>query len=118
VVVIRFADTAFNLSRSAFLIAVALTVALFAFMRWTPHRSCGRPAGQRRRDMMGIDTDRVYRLTFASASPPSAPPASVAPLCAVYPTVAQFVLLAYVVVVLGGPATWGATRQLIVAAVG
>ena len=54
--------------------------------------------------LMGIDTDRVYRLTFAiGIAAVGAAGVLVAPLYAVYPTAGlQFVLLAYVVVVLGG----------------
>jgi branched-chain amino acid transport system permease protein len=106
-VVIRFADTAFNLSQVvAFLIAVALTVALFAFMKWTHTGRVMRATAQDgdAATLMGIDTDRVYRLTFAiGIAAVGAAGVLVAPLYAVYPTAGlQFVLLAYVVVVLGG----------------
>ena len=60
--------TAFNLSQVvAFVIAVALTVALFAFMKWTHTGRVMRATAQDRdaATLMGIDTDRVYRLTFA-----------------------------------------------------
>ena len=106
-VVIRFADTAFNLSQVvAFLIAVALTVALFAFMKWTHTGRVMRATAQDgdAATLMGIDTDRVYRLTFGiGIAAVGAAGVLVAPLYAVYPTAGlQFVLLAYVVVVLGG----------------
>jgi branched-chain amino acid transport system permease protein len=54
--------------------------------------------------LMGIDTDRVYRLTWAiGIAVVGAAGVLVAPLYSVYPTAGlQFVLLAYVVVVLGG----------------
>ena len=54
--------------------------------------------------LMGIDTDRVYRLTFAiGIACVGAAGVLVSPLYAVYPTAGlQFVLLSYVVVVLGG----------------
>src|SRR6266850_1742566 len=53
---------------------------------------------------MGIDTDRVYRLTFAiGIAAVGTAGVLVAPLYSVYPTAGlQFVLLSYVVVVLGG----------------
>ena len=106
-VVLRLGGTAFNLSQVvAFLIAVALTVALFAFMKWTHTGRVMRATAQDREaaTLMGIDTDRVYRLTFAiGIAAVGAAGALVAPLYTVYPTAGlQFVLLAYVVVVLGG----------------
>ncbi|MBI4636005.1 MAG: branched-chain amino acid ABC transporter permease [Candidatus Rokubacteria bacterium] len=106
-VVIRIADTAFNLSQVvAFLIAVALTVALFAFMKWTHTGRIMRATAQDgdAATLMGVDTDRVYRLTFAiGIACVGAAGVLVSPLYAVYPTAGlQFVLLAYVVVVLGG----------------
>jgi len=53
---------------------------------------------------MGIDTDRVYRITFAiGIACVGAAGVLVSPLYAVYPTAGlQFVLVSYVVVVLGG----------------
>jgi branched-chain amino acid transport system permease protein len=106
-VVLRVAGTAFNLSQVvAFLIAVALTVALFAFMKWTHTGRVMRATAQDREaaTLMGIDTDRAYRLTWAiGIAVVGAAGALVAPLYAIYPTAGlQFVLLAYVVVVLGG----------------
>jgi branched-chain amino acid transport system permease protein len=104
---IRVAGTAFNLSQVvAFLIAIALTVLLFAFMRWTHTGRVMRATAQDRDAaiLMGIDTDRVYRLTFAiGIAAVGAAGVLVSPLYAVYPTAGlQFVLLSYVVVVLGG----------------
>jgi branched-chain amino acid transport system permease protein len=54
--------------------------------------------------LMGIDTDRVYRITFAlGIAVVGAAGVLVSPLYAVYPTAGlQFVLVSYVVVVLGG----------------
>jgi branched-chain amino acid transport system permease protein len=54
--------------------------------------------------LMGIDTDRVYRLAFAiGIACVGVAGVLVSPLYSVYPTAGlQFVLLAYVVVVLGG----------------
>jgi len=105
--VIRIAGTAFNLSQViAFAVSVALTVALFVFMKRT---HTGRVMRATAQDgdaavLMGIDTDRVYRLTFAiGIACVGVAGVLVAPLYATYPTAGlQFVLLAYVVVVLGG----------------
>ncbi len=105
--VLRILGTAFNLSQTvAFVIAVALTLALFAFMRWTHTGRVMRATAQDREaaTLMGIDTDRIYRLTFAlGIAAVGAAGVLVSPLYSVYPTAGlQFVLLAYVVVVLGG----------------
>jgi branched-chain amino acid transport system permease protein len=105
--VIRIAGTAFNLSQVvAFLIAVALTVGLFAFMKWTHAGRVMRATAQdgEAATLMGIDTDRVYQITFAiGIACVGAAGVLVAPLYSVYPTAGlQFVLLSYVVVVLGG----------------
>jgi len=106
-VVLRIGSTAFNLSQVvAFIIAVALTVALFAFMRWTHTGRVMRATAQDRdaATLMGIDTDRIYRLTFAlGIAAVGTAGVLVSPLYSVYPTAGlQFVLLSYVVVVLGG----------------
>jgi len=106
-VVLRVGGTAFNLSQVvAFLVAVALTVALFAFMKWTHTGRVMRATAQdgEAATLMGIDTDRVYRLTFAiGIACVGAAGVLVSPLYAAYPQAGlQFVLLAYVVVVLGG----------------
>ena len=106
-VVLRLGDVAFNLSQVvAFLIALALTAALFAFMKWTHTGLVMRATAQDREaaTLMGIDADRVYRLTWTiGIAAVGVAGVLVAPLYAVYPTAGlQFVLLAYVVVVLGG----------------
>src|SRR3989441_12990452 len=106
-VVIRVFGTAFNLSQVvAFAIALALTLVLFAFMKWTHTGRVMRATAQDHdaATLMGVDTDKVYRLTFAiGIACVGAAGALVSPLYAVYPTAGlQFVLLAYVVVVLGG----------------
>jgi branched-chain amino acid transport system permease protein len=106
-VVLHMAGTAFNLSQVvAFLVAVALTAALIAFMKWTHTGRVMRATAQDRdaATLMGIDTDRVYRLTFAiGIACVGAAGVLVSPLYAAYPQVGlQFVTLAYVVVVLGG----------------
>jgi branched-chain amino acid transport system permease protein len=104
---VRLAGTAFNLSQVvAFVIAVTLTILLFLFMRRTHTGRVMRATAQDRDAaiLMGIDTDRVYRLTFAlGIAAVGAAGVLVSPLYAVYPTAGlQFVLLSYVVVVLGG----------------
>ena len=106
-VVLRIFGTAFNLSQVvAFAVAVALTIVLIAFMKWTHTGRVMRATAQDRdaATLMGIDTDRVYRLTFAiGIACVGAAGVLVAPLYAAYPQVGlQFVTLAYVVVVLGG----------------
>jgi branched-chain amino acid transport system permease protein len=106
-VILRMGATAFNLSQVvAFAIAVALTVGLFAFMRWTHTGRVMRATAQDRdaATLMGIDTDRIYRLTFAMGiAAVGVAGVLVSPLYSVYPQAGlQFVLLAYVVVVLGG----------------
>jgi branched-chain amino acid transport system permease protein len=106
-VVVRLGGMTFNLSQVvAFGIAVVLTAALVAFMQWTHGGRVMRATAQDRdaATLMGIDTDRVYKLTFAiGIACVGAAGVLVAPLYAVYPTAGlQFVLLSYVVVVLGG----------------
>jgi branched-chain amino acid transport system permease protein len=106
-VIVRVAGTAFNLSQVvAFLVSVALTIALFAFMKWTHTGRVMRATAQdgQAATLMGIDTDRVYRLTFAiGIACVGVAGVLVSPLYAAYPQAGlQFVTLAYVVVVLGG----------------
>jgi branched-chain amino acid transport system permease protein len=106
-VVVRVVGTAFNLSQvGAFVIAVALTVALFAFMKWSHTGRVMRATAQdgEAATLMGIDTDRVYRLTFAiGIACVGAAGTLISPLYSSYPTAGlQFVLVSYVVVVLGG----------------
>jgi branched-chain amino acid transport system permease protein len=106
-VVLRVGGIAFNLSQVvAFVIALALTIMLFAFMKWTHTGRVMRATAQDREaaTLMGIDTDLVYRLTWAiGIACVGAAGVLVAPLYSVYPTAGlQFVLLSYVVVVLGG----------------
>ena len=105
--VIRLAGMALNLSQVvAFGIAVTFTIALFAFMKWTHTGQVMRATAQDRdaATLMGIDTNRVYMLTFAIGIVcVGVAGVLVAPLYPVVPTAGlQFVLLAYVVVVLGG----------------
>jgi branched-chain amino acid transport system permease protein len=106
-VVLRLGATAFNLSQlAAFAVAVALTAALFAFMRRSYTGKVMRATAQDRQAaaLMGIDTDRVYALTWAIGIVcVGAAGVLLAPIYPVYPTAGlQFVLIAYVVVVLGG----------------
>jgi len=105
--VLRAGSTIFTLTQVvASLIAVTLTLGLVAFMKWTHAGRVMRATAQDRdaATLMGIDTDRVYRLTFAiGIAAVGAAGVLVAPLYSVYPTAGlQFVLLSYVVVVLGG----------------
>ena len=90
----------------AFTVAVALTAALFAFMRWSYTGKIMRATAQDRHasSLMGIDTDRVYALTWAvGITCVGAAGVLLAPIYPVYPTAGlQFVLIAYVAVVLGG----------------
>ena len=104
---IRIGEAAFNLSQVvAFLVAVLFTAALFAFMSWTHAGRVMRATAQdvEAATLMGIDTDRVYRAHVVDRHGLRRHRGGAdAPLYSVYPTAGlQFVLLAYVVVVLGG----------------
>ena len=106
-IVIRIFGAAFNLSQViAFAVALLFTLALFAFMKWTHTGRVMRATAQdgEAATLMGINTDRVYRLAFAiGIACVGVAGVLMAPLYSVYPTAGlQFVLLAYVVVVLGG----------------
>jgi len=106
-VVIRLGEAAFNLSQVvAFAVAVLFTAALVAFMKWTRAGRIMRATAQdvEAATLMGIDTDRVYRLAWAIGLVcVGIAGVLMSPLYSVYPTAGlQFVLLAYVVVVLGG----------------
>jgi branched-chain amino acid transport system permease protein len=106
-VVVRIAGAAFNVAQIvAFALAVALTAGLFAFMRWSYTGKVMRATAQDRHAsaLMGIDTDRVYALTWAvGIACVGAAGVLLAPIYPVYPTAGlQFVLIAYVAVVLGG----------------
>jgi branched-chain amino acid transport system permease protein len=106
-VVLRLGGAAFNLSQVvAFAVAVLFTLSLFAFMKWTHAGRVMRATAQdgEAATLMGIDTDRVYRLAFAiGIACVGVAGVLISPLYSVYPTAGlQFVLLAYVVVVLGG----------------
>ena len=106
-VVVRIGGAAFNVAQIvAFAVAVALTAGLFAFMRWSYTGKIMRATAQDRQAsaLMGIDTDRVYAITWAvGVACVGAAGVLLAPVYPVYPTAGlQFVLIAYVAVVLGG----------------
>jgi branched-chain amino acid transport system permease protein len=106
-VVVRVAGAVLNLAQLiAFAVAVVFTAALFAFMRWSYTGKVMRATAQDRdaSALMGIDTDRVYALTWAvGITCVGVAGVLVSPIYPVYPTVGlQFVLIAYVAVVLGG----------------
>ena len=106
-VVLRVGDVAFNVAQAAaFAVAIALTGALFAFMRRSYTGKVMRATAQDRQAaaLMGIDTDRVYALTWAIGIVcVGAAGVLLSPIYPVYPSAGlQFVLIAYVVVVLGG----------------
>jgi branched-chain amino acid transport system permease protein len=105
--IVRLGNAAFNLGQLvAFAVAVLLTAALFAFLRWSYTGRVMRATAQDREAaaVMGIDTDRVYALTWTiGIACVGVAGVLLAPLYPVYPTAGlQFVLIAYVVVVLGG----------------
>jgi branched-chain amino acid transport system permease protein len=106
-VVVRLAGAVLNLAQLiAFAVAVVFTAALFAFMRWSYTGKVMRATAQDRdaSALMGIDTDRVYALTWAvGITCVGVAGVLLAPIYPVYPTAGlQFVLIAYVAVVLGG----------------
>ncbi len=106
-VVVRISGAAFNVAQVvAFGVAVGLTAGLFAFMRWSYTGKVMRATAQDRQAsaLMGIDTDRVYAITWAvGIACVGAAGVLLAPVYPVYPTAGlQFVLIAYVAVVLGG----------------
>ena len=106
-VVVRFGSMALNLAQIvAFAVAVLFTAALFAFMRWSYTGKVMRATAQDRHvaALMGIDTSRVFALTWAvGITCVGVAGVLLAPIYPVYPTVGlQFVLIAYVAVVLGG----------------
>ena len=90
----------------AFGVAAAFTVALFAWLRFTYLGKAMRATAQDRNaaTLMGIDTGQVLLVAFlVGALCVAVAGMLMAPLFATYPTVGlQFVLIAFVVVVLGG----------------
>jgi branched-chain amino acid transport system permease protein len=106
-VVVRIGGAAFNVAQIvAFAVAIGLTAGLFAFMRWSYTGKVMRATSQDRHAsaLMGIDTDQVYAITWAvGIACVGAAGVLLAPIYPVYPTAGlQFVLIAYVAVVLGG----------------
>ena len=86
--------------------AVSATAALCAFRRWSYTGKSMRATAQEAQvaSLMGIDTDRIYALTWAVGIVcVGAAGVLLAPIYPVYPTAGlQFVLIAYIAVVLGG----------------
>jgi branched-chain amino acid transport system permease protein len=106
-VVVRGGGVALNLAQiAAFAVAVLSTAALFAFMRWSYTGKVMRATAQDRHaaSLMGIDTGRVFALTWAvGITCVGVAGVVLAPIYPVYPSIGlQFVLIAYVAVVLGG----------------
>ena len=106
-IVLRLGGAVFNLAQTAaFVIAVIATGALFAFMRWSYTGKVIRATAQdpQAASLMGIDTNRIYALTWAVGIVcVGAAGVLLAPIYPVYPTAGlQFVLIAYIAVVLGG----------------
>ncbi|MEJ2364622.1 MAG: branched-chain amino acid ABC transporter permease [Deltaproteobacteria bacterium] len=90
----------------AFLVAITVSLLLFAFVAWTYPGKAIRATVQDRTaaQLMGINIDKVFLLTFAIGSGlVGIAGALLAPSYAIFPTVGtNFVLAAFVVVVLGG----------------
>jgi branched-chain amino acid transport system permease protein len=90
----------------AFLVASLITVLLFLFLHYTYVGKAIRSASQDRfaATLMGVSNPKIYMLTFAlGLALLGIAGALLIPIYAVYPTVGeQFVLIAFVVVVLGG----------------
>ena len=106
-VTVRFGSAALNLAQIvAFVVAVAFTAALFAFLRWSYTGKVMRATAQDRQAsaLMGIDTDKIYALTWAvGITCVGVAGVLLSPIYPVYPTAGlQFVLIAFVAVVLGG----------------
>jgi len=105
--VVRLGGAALNLSQIvAFAVAVAFTGGLMAFMKFTQAGRVMRATAEDREaaTLMGIDTERVYRLAWTIGIVcVGVAGVLLSPVYTVYPQAGlQFVLLAYVVVVLGG----------------
>jgi branched-chain amino acid transport system permease protein len=90
----------------AFGVAAAFTLVLFAILRWTYLGKAIRATAEDRdaATLLGVDTRRIFLLTFALGTVcVGVAGMLMAPLFPVYPTAGlHFVLIAYVVVVLGG----------------
>jgi branched-chain amino acid transport system permease protein len=106
-VTVRLGSAALNLAQIvAFAVATVFTAALFAFLRWSYTGKVMRATAQDRQasSLMGIDTDKIYALTWAVGTTcVGAAGVLLSPIYPVYPTAGlQFVLIAFVAVVLGG----------------
>ena len=106
-IVLRFGGAVFNLAQTvAFVISIIATATLFAFLRWSYTGKVMRATAQDRNAsaLMGIDTDRIYSITWAvGITCVGVAGVLLAPIYPVYPTAGlQFVLIAYIAVVLGG----------------
>jgi len=106
-VTVHLGSAALNLAQIvAFAVAVAFTAVLFAFLRWSYTGKVMRATAQDRQAsaLMGIDTDRIYALTWAvGVTCVGVAGVLLSPIYPVYPTAGlQFVLIAFVAVVLGG----------------
>ena len=106
-IVLRFGGAVFNLAQTvAFAISIVATATLFAFLRWSYTGKVMRATAQDRNAsaLMGIDTDRIYSITWAvGITCVGVAGVLLAPIYPVYPTAGlQFVLIAYIAVVLGG----------------
>ncbi len=90
----------------AFLVALAITVGIFLFLKRTYVGKAIRCTAQDRTAalLMGINTNRIYLITFAIGTAlVGIAGALLIPIYPTFPTVgAYFVLIAFVVVVLGG----------------
>ena len=90
-VVVRLGSAALNLAQLvAFVVAVLATAALFAFLRWSYTGKVMRATAQDRQaaSLMGIDTGRVYSLTWAvGVTCVGVAGMLLAPIYPVYPTV-------------------------------
>lgn len=106
-VTLRLAGAAFNLAQViSFGVAMVVTLGLFAFLRWTHFGLVLRATAQDRdaATLMGVNTDLAHGLAFTLGIVcVGLAGVLAAPQFPVYPTVGlQFVLVAFVVVVLGG----------------
>lgn len=90
----------------AFVLAIVLIISLFIFLKWTLTGKAIRAIAQERRAamLMGINIDRIYKIAVGiGIACVGAAGAMLIPIYYTFPTVgALFVLIAFVVVILGG----------------